>query len=341
MTGTPRTDATGLLERATALAEDVLFPVALETDAAEVLPEANLDALAELGLYGLFAPPEVGGLAADFPTMCEVVEILAGGCLTTTLVWIQHFGLLGSLLGGPDHLRDAWLEDACRGDRRGGIAFGGLLPGPPVLTASRVTDDGEDHGAWRIDGFAPFVSGWGRIDLLHVAARGPDDTVVNVAIDAVEHGELRVTRQRLAALDASSTVRAVFDGLVVGAERVLSVAPYDPSGSLGTGLRLNGSLTLGVARRCCILLGPSPLDEELADRRAALDAADADTMAAERAAASELALRAAAALAVANGSRSVRTDEHAQRLVREAMFLLVFGSRQPIKDALLANLTRR
>ena len=326
-----------LLDQARALADEVLFPRALETDAADVLPEANLDAIAELGLYGVFAPPELGGLGADHATMCSLVETLASGCLTTALVWIQHFGLLGSLLGGPEHLRAAWLDDACRGERRGGIAFGGLLPGPPVLTAMPLTDD-DDRGAWRIDGFAPWVSGWGRIDLLHVAARGPDETVVNVAIDAVEHDELTVTRQRLAAVDASSTVRADFDGLVVGAERVLSVVPYDPAGSLGTSLRLNGSLALGVAARCCTLLGPSPLDDELAARRHALDTADADAMAGERAATAELALRAAAALAVRDGSRAVRTDEHAQRLVREALFLLVFGSRQPIKDALLHRL---
>ena len=331
-----------LLAKATALADDVLFPNALATDAEDVLPEANLDALADLGLYGVFAPPEMGGLGADGATMCELVETIASGCLTTALVWVQHFGLLGSLLGGPAHLRDAWLADACRGERRGGIAFGGLLPGPPVLTATAIAgDDGEPSGAWRIDGFAPFVSGWGRIDLLHVAARGPDDTVVNVAIDAVEHAELRATRQRLAAVDASNTIRADFDGLVVGPERVLSVVPYDPAGSLGTSLRLNGSLALGVARRATTLLGPSPLDDELTERGDALDAAGADTMAIERAAASELALRAAAALAVSTGSRAVRLDDHAQRLVREALVLLVFGSRQPIQDALLAQLTLR
>jgi alkylation response protein AidB-like acyl-CoA dehydrogenase len=331
-----------LLDRTRALADDVLFPRALDTDAADIIPEANLDAIADLGLYGIFAPTELGGLGADGATMCELVETLASGCLTTTLVWVQHFGLLGSLLGGPPHLRDAWLDDACRGERRGGIAFGGLLPGPPVLTATPIAgDDGEPSGGWRIDGFAPWVSGWGRIDLLHVAARGPDETVVNVAIDAVEHDELKVTRQRLAAVDASCTVRADFDGLSVGPERVLSVVPYDPAGSLGTSLRLNGSLALGVARRCCALLGPTGLDDELIERRAALDTADADTMAIERAAASELALRAAAALAVSHGSRAVRRDEHAQRLLREAMFLLVFGSRQPIKDALFTKLTRR
>jgi len=69
-----------------------------------------------------------------------------------------------------------------------------------------------------------------------------------------------------------------------------------------------------------------------------LDAAlgpDPEPMAVARAAASELALRAAAALAVCDGGNSITVDQHPQRLAREALFLLVFGSRPGIKNALL------
>jgi hypothetical protein len=58
-------------------------------------------------------------------------------------------------------------------------------------------------------------------------------------------------------------------------------------------------------------------------------------MAEARAAASDLAVRAAAALAVRDGSRSATVDQQVQRLAREALFLLVFGSRPGIKNALL------
>lgn len=324
----------GVVEVATALAEDVLFPAALATDAADVLPVANLDALAAAGLYGLFAPPEAGGLGAD-QEVTTVLEVLAAGCLTTTLVWMQHFGLLGSLLA-PGPLHEAWLADACAGRRRGGIAFGGLLPGPPALTAAPAPTG----GGWVLDGSAPWVSGWGRIDVLHVAARGPDDTVVNVALDAGPGPGLTVERQRLAAVDASATVRLGFASVAVPADRVLGIAPYDPAGSLGTGLRVNGSLALGVARRCCALIGPSGLDDELAAHRARLDGADADGMADARAAASAFAVRAASALAVHTGSRAVLVTEHAQRLAREALFLLVFASRPMIRAGLLRSLTR-
>jgi hypothetical protein len=99
---------------------------------------------------------------------------------------------------------------------------------------------------------------------------------------------------------------------------------------------MNGSLALGVTLRCCRLLGPGQLDHELDACRAALDvAADVGAMSQARAAASELAVRAAAALAVHEGSKAVMPDQHAQRLSREALFLLVFGSRPPIKAALL------
>jgi hypothetical protein len=39
-----------------------------------------------------------------------------------------------------------------------------------------------------------------------------------------------------------------------------------------------------------------------------------------------------------DGSQSVTVDQHVQRLAREALFLLVFGSRPGIKTALLRRL---
>lgn len=316
------------------LAEDVLLANALVTDRSDRIPAANLDALADAGLYGIFVPEAMGGLGADGDDVFTVIEVLASGCVTTALVWMQHFGLLGRLLA-PGPLGEAWLADATAGRRRGAIAFGGLLPGPPILTAEPGPDDG-----WTLHGHAPWVSGWGMVDTVLVAARGPDDTIVSVALDAVEGAGVRADRVRLAAVDASVTVRLDLEGVVVPAERVAGVEPYDPAASLGRSLRGNGSLALGVARRCCTWLGDPALDAELDDVRRALDTADDDGMAAARAAASAFAARAATALVVDTGSRSVRLDDHAQRLHREAMFLLVFGSRPAVK-ASLSDLVRR
>ncbi len=113
--------------------------------------------------------------------------------------------------------------------------------------------------------------------------------------------------------------------------------PYEEARAQSERLRLNGSFALGVARRSCHLLGPSPLDDELDRRRAELDTAGEEGMPLARARASEFAVRAAHALAVHRGARSAIAGDVAERLTREAAFLLVFGSRAGIKDALLRS----
>jgi alkylation response protein AidB-like acyl-CoA dehydrogenase len=331
--GTP-----GIVAVARRLADDVLYPDANRVDSLDAIPVTQLDALAAEGLYGASVPPQAGGLGLDLLTMSAVTEELASGCLATAFVWVQHHGLAMTLAAEttPAALRDQWLEPACQGKVRGGIALSGLIPGPPLLRA-RPAGEG-----WRLDGEAPWVTGWSLIDLLLVAARGPRDSLVWLILDAADQPGLTVTRQRLAAVNASVTVRLDFDGVVVPARRVASQEPFDPAASLRPGgLRVNGSLALGVAGRCARLLGPGPLDDELAACRAQLDdaiTADTEAMAEARAAASALAVRASAALAVRDGSRSIMADTHPPRLAREALFLLVFGSRPPIKRALLRQL---
>jgi alkylation response protein AidB-like acyl-CoA dehydrogenase len=332
------TTAPDVLAVVRGLADDLLFPDAMRVDGLDAIPAAHLDALAAAGLYGAPVPAGAGGLGLDLAASCAVVEELAGGCLATTFVWMQHRGVVMTLAaeGTPAVLRDRWLGPACRGEVRGAIALGGLLPGPPRLRAR------SSGGGWRLDGEAPWVTGWGLTDLLLVAARGPDDSIVSLILDAAAQPGLTVTRERLAAVNASVTVRLGFDGVLVPGERWAGQVPFDPAeGMRPDRLRINGSLALGLVRRCVRLLGPGPLDEELAACRARLDdalAADSDAMAQARAAASELAIRAAVALAVQQGSRSVTADQHVQRLAREAMFLLVFGSRPGIRSALLKRL---
>lgn len=307
---------------------------AAAVDAADSVPEAHLRGLADAGLYGVFAPVSAGGLGRGESELRLVVEELASACLASTFVWAQHFGLLGAMLdpGAPAALREALLPAVVRGEVRGGVALAGLLPGPPRLSAQPA------DGGWLVDGQAPWVSGWGTIDLLLAVARGPDDTAVTLLTDAREQPGLAAARQRLAAVNASATVQLSFTGLFVPDSRVVGQQPYDPARAQSEGLRLNGSLALGVARRCCALIGPSPLDDELDSCRAELDAAETDAMPAARARASELAVRAAHVLAVRRGSASALAGDVAERLAREAGFLLVFGSRPAIKDALLERL---
>jgi alkylation response protein AidB-like acyl-CoA dehydrogenase len=312
------------------IADDVLFPAALETDASDVVPRELLDALAGAGLYGVAAPKEFGGLDADFFTACAVQEALASGCLTTAFVLMQHTGLVFRLAAGDQpELARKWLPPLARGEVRAGLALGGALPKPTL----RAEPDGD---GWRLDGVSPFVSGWGRIDVVHAAARATDGEIVWLLVDAAEGPSVRVEPVALAALNATATVRVTFDRLAVPRDRVTGKHPAE-SATPPEVLRIHAALALGVAARCCRMLGPTPLDAELAALRAELDQLGPGTAAA-RAAAGELALRAASALMTSTGSKALLRADHGQRLAREAMFTLVYALRPESRAALLTRL---
>jgi alkylation response protein AidB-like acyl-CoA dehydrogenase len=323
---------TASLTAAAALADGLLFPSAGQVDLTGELPAGHLDALAAAGLYGVQGPVDLGGID-DFQS---VVEILAGGCLTTTFVWIQHHGAVRAVAAGPEGLRRRWLRPLCTGGVRAAVAQAGVRPGPPTLRASRVP------GGYCFDGEAPWVTGWGHVRVIHTAARMADDTVVWALVDAVAGPGLTVEPLHLVAVDASRTVLVRFESLFVSDDRITATIPLaDWPVRDAAGLRTNGSLSLGATDRCVRLLEPlapdraTALRSELEACRGRLDLATPADLPPARAAASELALRSAATLAVAAGARGILAGEPAQRLLREAAFLLVFGSRPAIRTELL------
>lgn len=322
------------LHAARRIADDLLFPDAVAVDRTGTLPVRHLEALADAGLYGVAAPVPDGGLGTDDQaSMAGLVETLAEGCLSTAFVWMQHHGTVASVAAaGNAETRARWLGPLCRGELRAGIGLAGLRAEPGLRV--RAADDG-----FVLDGSCPWVTGWGSITTVGMFARDEHDVVHHLLVDAVESATLCVRQHDLVAVQASGTMTLDFTRHVVGSDRLLSTRPFASWRSCdANGSTLNGFLAIGSARRSCRLLGPSSLDGDVDNARAALLAATGEAIGPTRAAASEVALRAAAALAVRTGSRAVLLDQHAQRLVREATFLLVFGSRPGMRDALLDRL---
>lgn len=309
-----------------------MFPTANDVDVADLVPRSHLDRLAEAGLYGLTAAVESGGIGLDGPPAWRVIETLAGGCLATTFVWLQHLSVAFAVsqLDGP--LAKELIGPMCAGDVRAGIALGGAGPVPSLLAR-------RDSGGWLLNGDSPWVTGWDLIDLVHVAARSDDDQVVWGLIDAAESSSLRIERLRLASVNASSTVTLGFEDHFLPDDRCTFSLPYPRWQELdAAGLRTNGSLALGVIGRCFRMLGSPSAERELERLRDALDTASPGELPALRAQASELSVRAAAAVVASEGSRSLLVRQHGQRLFREAGFLLVFGSRPAIKASLVGRL---
>lgn len=337
------------LSRAAQVAEEVLFPAALKVDSADRIPATHFEAIAAAGLYGIAGPAYAGGLDADLATFCDVIEVMSAGCLATTFVWLQHHSAVRALSASHNAvLRDQWLQPLCRGNRRAGIALGGARPGPPLLRARSVA------GGYLLDGSAPWVTGWDMLDVVHTVARDEAGNLVAALLPAQVGLTLRASRLDLVAVNASRTVELAFSGYFVPAALVSGVMPIGQWLAMDArGLRPNGSLSLGVAARCIRLLGqadgpdsPEPLAVELAARRVALDLAaapraEAGSLPAARAAASAFAFQAAGLLVATAGSQAILRGAHPQRLAREALFLLVFGSRPAVKEHLVTLLGAR
>ena len=310
------------------IAEELLFPRANETDMAPRIPQDILDALAEAGLFGITAPPPLGGGATE-EEFRAVARALASGSLATAFVWIQHHSAVRALSQTRNEpLRQTWLPPLCRGERRAAVAFSHLRrPGTPLLTAT------DDDGHWRLRGTAPWVTAWGMADVVYTGAVAGDH-VAWLLVDAAACETLTAEPIPLAAVAASNTVTLAFRHHPVPQDRMVGLEPMEEWRERDSAtLARNGSLALGVADRCLELLGDGSWRAALERVSTRLAAARDEDAAAARAAASLLALDVAAATVVAGGASAVRADATPQRLLREAMFLLVFAQNPSIRSA--------
>jgi alkylation response protein AidB-like acyl-CoA dehydrogenase len=81
------------------LCATTLRPNAVESDAGLIYPRKNLEALASLGLLGLFVPEELGGLGESHTFAVIVVETIARyGCPSTAMCYVMHLGATAALL---------------------------------------------------------------------------------------------------------------------------------------------------------------------------------------------------------------------------------------------------
>lgn len=333
-----------MVDRATELARDTLAVAALDVDRTGRIPDEHWRALADAGLYGIAVPVELGGPGLDFDELVEILEVIAGACLATAFTWLQHHGMLAALAASANTaLRDELIPAAASGRIRGGVAFAGAVPVPPRMRADRI------DGGWRLTGHAPFVSGWGVIDVIQFSA---GDTVTGDIVSGVlaaerQPGIMAVVPQSLSVADATRTVSLDVDGLVLPDDRVVSrVTRDDFMANQNFGSRLNGTLPVGVARRCTDELDaagqPAAADAlrtEIAAVRGRMNAGLGDTVALlqARADAAELAVRAACAVVAGHGGTGLLRGSQAQLLARNATFTLVAASRPELKRTLVSR----
>jgi alkylation response protein AidB-like acyl-CoA dehydrogenase len=341
-----------LLARARHLATEVLAPWAEQVDE-EGVPASHIEALKASGLLGATAPVAYGGSAAPASVVRETAEILAGACCSTWFVHTQHHTPVRALIESELPVRERLLRPLAEGELLSGVAYSHLRAFPRVPV--RVT---RESGGLRFDGRVAWYTGWGLNDVMLLAGVTHENEVLFAFTEARERPGLRPSSpMRLAALTAARTVSLDLTGLWVPEEAVVLRCPYErwAVGDRYKSVNANPAV-FGVAlaalqileetgdrdaketgralrvrlervRRQAYALADHPVPHEYVGERLAY-----------RTQAYHLMRAATTAAVVAGGGWSLAMGSRAQRLAREAMFLLVQGQTSETRAAHLGAL---
>ena len=346
-----------LVEAAAKLASELLEPSAADVDANGV-PRSHLDAIAAAGLLGVVAPTSAGGADAGSAVLRAVAEHLAGADAATWFVQAQHHTPVRLLTANPSAAADRYLAGLATGRLVAGVALAQLrrLPRCPVTATPTGT-------GWRLDGTAPWYTGWGLNDVAVVGAATEGDDVMIAVLPAREENGLSVqSRVRTAALDAARTVALSFDDVRIeqadvvlvqpraqwlAADRAISANASSAIFGIGHGaLRLlaNTGVARGepVATDAAAVLGRRLDDVRTRAYRLAEGPPDDDVIAARlatRAEALRVLIDITTALVSASSGPGMARTAAAQRKAREALFMVVQGQTAAGRAAMLQHYT--
>jgi alkylation response protein AidB-like acyl-CoA dehydrogenase len=124
-----------------------IIPYATELEHKDEFPEAIVEGMKEMGLFGLMIPEEYGGLGESLLTYALVVEEIARGWMSVSGVINTHFIVAYMLKQhGTDEQKSRLLPLMATGELRGGFSMSEPGCGSDVAgIKSRAVRDGEEY----------------------------------------------------------------------------------------------------------------------------------------------------------------------------------------------------
>src|ERR671924_1405812 len=138
--------------------DNEVIPTAEEYDHEDKFPEAVVDQMKELGLFGVTIPEEYGGMGLDLTTYAMIVEELSRGWISISGVVNTHF--IGSYLlmkFGTDEQKDYFLPRMAGGELRAAFSLSEPEVGSDVQGIKAVATRTDD-GYWELNGQKMWVT---------------------------------------------------------------------------------------------------------------------------------------------------------------------------------------
>jgi alkylation response protein AidB-like acyl-CoA dehydrogenase len=151
--------------------EEQILPRAGHYDHEDEFPEAIVEQMKELGLFGVTIPEEYGGMGLDLTTYAMIVEELSRGWISISGIINTHF--IGSYLllkFGSDEQRERLLPRMATGEIRAAFSLSEPELGSDVA-AIKTSAKKLENGDWEINGQKMWVTNGLRSGLVFVLVR--------------------------------------------------------------------------------------------------------------------------------------------------------------------------
>jgi alkylation response protein AidB-like acyl-CoA dehydrogenase len=222
--------------------DNEVIPIAEEHDHEDKFPDAVVEQMKELGLFGVTIPEEYGGMGLDLTTYAMIVEELSRGWISVSGIVNTHF--IGSYLlmkFGTDEQREYFLPRMATGEIRAAFSLSEPECGSDVQgikATARKTDDSD----WELNGQKMWVTNGLRAGVVFVLMKSdpkadPAHTGMTCFITEKEPGAERVDGltippqiKKMGYKGVEST-ELVYDGFRCPPERILG----GEQGGLGKG----------------------------------------------------------------------------------------------------------
>jgi alkylation response protein AidB-like acyl-CoA dehydrogenase len=257
----------GLTETQTEIVDTVrrfvdkeIIPNAQELEHADTYPQAIVDQMRDMGLFGLMIPVEYGGLGESLLTYALCVEELARGWMSVSGVINTHF-IVAYLLQqhGTEEQKQRFLPRMATGETRGAFSMSEPELGSDVA-AIRTRAVRNDDGSYTITGQKMWLTNGGSSTLVAVLVRTDEGAAKphhNLTAFLVEKpegfGEVAPGLTIPGKLDklgykGIDTTELLFDGYHASAEDVLGGLPGRGFAQMMDGVEVG---RVNVAARAC------------------------------------------------------------------------------------------
>ena len=147
----------------------------LKNDALEYVPESTLNALKDVGGFGLQVPEDYGGAGLNSTQYGRLTEVLGANDLGLGVFLTGHQGIgyKGILIAGTEEQKEKYLPELAAGEKLAAFALTEPGSGSDASSISTRAELSKDGKFWVMNGAKIWITGGGLADVFTVFAKTP------------------------------------------------------------------------------------------------------------------------------------------------------------------------